>query len=163
RRRPLRRRRRRRDRLPGRRRGGGCGGTPRAPARGLPRCCVPPRDRRAPSAPPTTLPPAHAPPPPPPSRPPPLARPPPPPRGGLARRRLQLSVRSFGRPVLFVFLPFVALLGALAIWRRDLLAAWLGDRPAMRAGLLGALVATGVGTLANDSGALLLVIGAAYL
>ena len=33
----------------------------------------------------------------------------------------------------------------------------------MRAGLLGALVATVVGTLANDSGALLLVIGAAYL
>ena len=33
----------------------------------------------------------------------------------------------------------------------------------MRAGLLGALVATAVGTLANDSGALLLVIGAAYL
>ena len=43
------------------------------------------------------------------------------------------------------------------------LAAWLGRQPAMRAGLLGALVATAVGTLANDSGALLLVIGAAYL
>ncbi|HYC81385.1 MAG TPA: hypothetical protein VEB65_06335, partial [Solirubrobacterales bacterium] len=83
--------------------------------------------------------------------------------GEVAQRRLQLSVRSFGRPVLLVFLPFVALLAALAIWRRDLLAAWLGGRPAMRAGLLGALVATAVGTLANDSGALLLVIGAAYL
>ena len=35
--------------------------------------------------------------------------------------------------------------------------------PAMRAGLLGALAATLVGTLANDSGALLLEIGAAYL
>ena len=81
----------------------------------------------------------------------------------VAQRRLQLSVRSFGRPVLLVFLPFVAILAALAIWRRDLLAAWLGGRPAMRAGLLGALVATAVGTLANDSGALLLVIGAAYL
>ena len=33
----------------------------------------------------------------------------------------------------------------------------------MRAGLLGALAATVVGTLANDSGALLLEIGAAYL
>jgi hypothetical protein len=83
--------------------------------------------------------------------------------GEVAQRRLQLSVRSFGRPVLLVFLPFVAILAALAIWRRDLLAAWLGGRPAMRAGLLGALVATAVGTLANDSGALLLVIGAAYL
>ncbi len=33
----------------------------------------------------------------------------------------------------------------------------------MRAGLLGALAATAIGTLANDSGALLLEIGAAYL
>ncbi len=33
----------------------------------------------------------------------------------------------------------------------------------MRAGLLGAVVATVIGTLANDSGALLLEIGAAYL
>jgi hypothetical protein len=83
--------------------------------------------------------------------------------GDVAQRRLQLSVRSFGRPVLLAFLPFVAILAGLAIWRRDLLVAWLGGRPAMRAGLLGALVATAVGTLANDSGALLLVIGAAYL
>ncbi|HEY2714764.1 MAG TPA: hypothetical protein VGI73_00930 [Solirubrobacterales bacterium] len=83
--------------------------------------------------------------------------------GDVAQRRLQLSVKSFGRPVLLIFLPLVALLAGLAIWRRDLLAAWLGDRPAMRAALLGALVATLVGTLANDSGALLLVIGAAYL
>jgi hypothetical protein len=83
--------------------------------------------------------------------------------GDVAQRRLQLSVRSFGRPVLLAFLPLVAILAGLAIWRRDLLARWLGGRPAMRAGLLGALVATAVGTLANDSGALLLVIGAAYL
>jgi hypothetical protein len=83
--------------------------------------------------------------------------------GDVAQRRLELSVRSFGRPVLLAFLPLVALLAGLAIWRRDLLASWLDGRPAMRAALLGALVATAVGTLANDSGALLLVIGAAYL
>jgi hypothetical protein len=83
--------------------------------------------------------------------------------GDVAQRRLELSVKSFGRPVLLAFLPLVAIVAGLAIWRRDLLAAWLGERPAMRAGLLGALVATVVGTLANDSGALLLVIGSAYL
>jgi hypothetical protein len=43
------------------------------------------------------------------------------------------------------------------------LAAWLNGLPAMRAGMLGALAATLVGTVANDSGALLLEIGGAYL
>ena len=83
--------------------------------------------------------------------------------GDVAQRRLELSVRSFGRPVLLAFLPLVAIFAGLVIWRRELIAGWLGGHPAMRAGLLGALVATVVGTLANDSGALLLVIGAAYL
>jgi len=86
--------------------------------------------------------------------------------GGLAdvaQRRLQLSAHSFARPVLLVFLPVVLVLAALAVLRRDRLRAWLRDAPAMRAGLLGALAATAIGTLANDSGALLLEIGAAYL
>jgi hypothetical protein len=81
----------------------------------------------------------------------------------VAQRRLQLSVRSFGRPVLLAFLPVVIAIAALAYLRRDRLQAWLAPVPAMRAGLLGALAATVVGTLANDSGALLLEIGTAYL
>ncbi len=40
---------------------------------------------------------------------------------------------------------------------------WLQPAPALRAGLIGALAATVIGTLANDSGALLLEIGTAYL
>ena len=86
--------------------------------------------------------------------------------GGLAdvaQRRLQLSAHSFSRPIVFVFLPLIAALAALAVARRDRLRAWLAGRPAMRAGLIGAVAATVVGTLANDSGALLLEIGAAYL
>lgn len=81
----------------------------------------------------------------------------------VAQRRLQLSVRSFGRPVLLAFLPLVFGLAVLAYLRRDRLRAWLEGVPAMRAGLLGALAATLIGTLANDSGALLLEIGTAYL
>ncbi|HEX8051318.1 MAG TPA: hypothetical protein VF504_07590, partial [Solirubrobacterales bacterium] len=81
----------------------------------------------------------------------------------VAQRRLQLSARSFGRPVLLAFLPLVAALAILAYVRRDRLQAWLEGAPAMRAGLLGAFAATVVGTLANDSGALLLEIGTAYL
>jgi hypothetical protein len=81
----------------------------------------------------------------------------------VAQRRLQLSARSFGRPVLLAFLPLVLAFALLAYLRRDRLRAWLGGTPAMRAGLCGALAATLIGTLANDSGALLLEIGAAYL
>lgn len=81
----------------------------------------------------------------------------------VAQLRLELSARSFVRPILLVFLPAVAALAALALVRRDRLRAWVRDYPAMRAGLFGAIAATAVGTLANDSGALLLVIGTAYL
>ncbi len=83
--------------------------------------------------------------------------------GDVAQRRLQLSAHSFSRPVVFAFLPLIAALAALAVVRRERIRAWLRGRPAMRAGLIGAVVATAVGTLANDSGALLLEIGAAYL
>ncbi|HUB99065.1 MAG TPA: hypothetical protein VMS11_04500, partial [Solirubrobacterales bacterium] len=81
----------------------------------------------------------------------------------VAQRRLQLSAHSFARPVLLIFLPVVAAIVALAIWRRDRLQAWLRPAPALRAGLIGAVAATAVGTLANDSGALLLEVGTAYL
>jgi hypothetical protein len=81
----------------------------------------------------------------------------------VAQRRLQLSAHSFARPVLLALLPLVLIVAVLAYARRDRLQAWLGGAPSMRAGLLGALAATVIGTLANDSGALLLEIGTAYL
>jgi hypothetical protein len=81
----------------------------------------------------------------------------------VAQRRLQLSAHSFTRPIVFVFLPLIAALVTLAIIRRERLLGWVAGRPTVRAGLLGAAVATVAGTLANDSGALLLEIGAAYL
>ena len=59
--------------------------------------------------------------------------------------------------------PQVAIAVLVATWRRATLASWVRDVPAMRAALIGAVVATIVATLANDSGALLLEIGAAYL
>jgi hypothetical protein len=83
--------------------------------------------------------------------------------GEVAQRRLQLSAHSFARPVVFVFMPLILGAAALAVARRDRLAAWLRGYPAMRAGLIGAVAATVAGTLANDSGALLLEIGSAYL
>jgi hypothetical protein len=83
--------------------------------------------------------------------------------GDVAQRRLQLSAHSFGRPVLLAFLPVVLAIVAAAYLQRETLRRWLDGKPAMRAGLFGAVAATAIGTLANDSGALLLEIGAAYL
>jgi len=77
--------------------------------------------------------------------------------------RLREAGESFGRPVLLAGLP-VVIAAAVFAWRgRARIDAWLGGLPAMRAGMLGALAATVVGTLANDSGALLLEIGGLYL
>ena len=81
----------------------------------------------------------------------------------VAQRRLQLSAHSFARPIVVFFLPLIAILVAVAIWQRARLRRWLRPMPALRAGLIGAVAATVIGTLANDSGALLLEIGAAYL
>jgi hypothetical protein len=81
----------------------------------------------------------------------------------VAQRRLQLSAHSFARPIVIFFLPLIAVLSALAIWQRARLRKWLQPAPALRAGLAGALAATLTGTLANDSGALLLEIGSAYI
>lgn len=83
--------------------------------------------------------------------------------GDVAQRRLQLSGHSFARPVVLVFLPLIVALAAFAVLRRERLAVMLRPFPALRAGLIGAAIATAVGTLANDSGALLLEIGTAYL
>lgn len=82
---------------------------------------------------------------------------------GVVGHRLREMGESFGRPILLAGLP-VVIAAATAAWlRRDRLEAWLRPVPAVRAALLGALAATLVGTLANDSGALLLEIGTVYL
>lgn len=78
-------------------------------------------------------------------------------------RRLGEAGESFGRPLLLAGLPLVLGGAALAWRRRERIAVWLRGVPAMRAGLAGALAATLVGTVANDSGALLLELGGLYL
>jgi hypothetical protein len=81
----------------------------------------------------------------------------------LIGHRLRETGESFGRTVLLPGLP-VAVAATLLAWsRRARLVAWTEGRAALRAGLGGALAAILVGTLANDSGALLLELGALYL
>jgi hypothetical protein len=47
--------------------------------------------------------------------------------------------------------------------RRDRVLGWFGARKAARDGFVGALVGVLVGTIANDSGSVLLVLGTIYL
>jgi hypothetical protein len=82
---------------------------------------------------------------------------------GVVGHRLREMGESFGRSTLLPGLPVLIAAAAIAWLRRDRLEAWLRPVPAMRAALIGALAATVVGTLANDSGALLLEVGAVYL
>jgi hypothetical protein len=81
----------------------------------------------------------------------------------VAERRLRLSAISFARavwsPVFWVLLGAAA----LAVAQRRRISAWFAGNRTMQAAFAGAAVATAVGTLANDSGALLLEVGIAYL
>lgn len=81
--------------------------------------------------------------------------------GQVAERRIRLCVASFER---YATSPVLWATGAViiaGIVQRRTIAPWFEPVPAFRAALLGAIAATVVGTLANDSGALLLMIGTA--
>jgi hypothetical protein len=82
--------------------------------------------------------------------------------GDVVERRVRLSAESFGRnignPSMWVCIALVA----VGVILRDRIGSWFeGSRPAL-AGLVGAIAATLVGTIANDSGALLLMIGTGF-
>ncbi len=81
----------------------------------------------------------------------------------VAQRRLELSAHSFGRPIVIAVMPLVLVMAILAILGRRRIAGWVRTSPEMRAGLVGALAAVLIGALVNDSGALIVEIGAAYL
>lgn len=78
-------------------------------------------------------------------------------------RRFRLTARSFYDPAYPLLLVVTAILLALGLRARARIMAWFGDRDAARAGYLAALAAAVVGTLANDSGAILLIIGTLIL
>jgi hypothetical protein len=78
-------------------------------------------------------------------------------------RRVTLMWNSFVHPVYPALLVVCGLLliAGLLRWRRVL--GWFGSRWPARCGYIGAVVGVLVGTVANDSGAVLLVIGTIYL
>ena len=79
----------------------------------------------------------------------------------VAERRLRLSAGSFDRYASTPMLWICALVIAVGIAQRRRVESWFRGRRAAWAGLAGAAAATVAGTLANDSGALLLMIGTA--
>jgi hypothetical protein len=82
--------------------------------------------------------------------------------GQVIERRVRLSADSFSRNALNPSMFACVSLIVAGIVLRDRIGAWFTGRPAALAGLLGGIAATIVGTLANDSGALVLMIGTAY-
>jgi hypothetical protein len=83
--------------------------------------------------------------------------------GDVVARRLRLTARSFYDPAYPVLLAITVVLLVLGYRYRKRIMGWFGDRTPARAGYLGALGATIVGTVSNDSGAILLIIGTIYL
>ena len=81
----------------------------------------------------------------------------------VAERRLRLSAASFQNTLGSPFLLVAVGLIAAAVVCRQRIASWFdGARPAL-AGFVGAGAAIVIGTLANDSGVLLLMIGTGFL
>jgi hypothetical protein len=77
-------------------------------------------------------------------------------------RRLRLAGKSFQRGDNIPYLGIAAVLLSLFIWRRRLVLGWFRERTAL-AGFAGAGAAAVVGTVSNDSGAILLILIGAYL
>jgi hypothetical protein len=83
--------------------------------------------------------------------------------GDVFQRRITLGARSFPN---YIHSPFfiAALAGiVVAFFCRRRIAGWMSGRPAAQAGVIGAISATAIGTLANDSAALLLMVGTGFI
>jgi hypothetical protein len=83
--------------------------------------------------------------------------------GDVVERRLRLSAANFARYAPTPMLWIAALAIVAGIWQRRRIEAWFGNRRTAWAGFLGAAAATVAGTLANDSGALMLIMGTALV
>jgi hypothetical protein len=82
--------------------------------------------------------------------------------GDVLERRLRLAGKSFERGDNVPYLGIAAVLLGLFLWRRRIVLGWFRERAAL-AGFAGAGAAAVVGTVSNDSGAILLILIGAYL
>jgi hypothetical protein len=83
--------------------------------------------------------------------------------GQVIERRTRLGARSFGRFFESPYFAAALVLMLAGIVARDRIRSWFSALPAARAGFVGGIIAGVVGALANDSGALLLMVATAYL
>ncbi len=83
--------------------------------------------------------------------------------GDVLERRVRLSASSFSRFFDSLFFSIALGIMIVGVICRKWILGWLEPFPAARAGFIGAVVASVIGALANDSGSLLLMIGTAYL
>jgi hypothetical protein len=78
-------------------------------------------------------------------------------------RRVTLMADTFIHPVYPELLVTAGLLLMAGFARHRTVLGWFGDRRPARAGFLGALAGMLVGTVSNDSGSVLLVLGTIYI
>jgi hypothetical protein len=83
--------------------------------------------------------------------------------GDAFERRLDLMLHTFTHPVYPELLVVTILVLAAGLARASMVLSWFEDRWPARWGYLGAVVGVLIGTIANDSGSVLLVIGTIYL
>ena len=81
--------------------------------------------------------------------------------GDVFERRIRLAASSFTRGSNLPFLALALVAIAIGVRYRHRIRSWFGERAAL-AGFAGALAAAVVGTVSNDSGATLLILGATF-
>jgi hypothetical protein len=82
--------------------------------------------------------------------------------GDVFERRIRLAAASFTRGSNLPYIGLAVVAIALAIAHRQRLRSWFSERSAI-AGFSGAVAATIIGTVSNDSGAALLILGSAFV
>jgi hypothetical protein len=81
----------------------------------------------------------------------------------IAQRRFELSYYSLRRGIIWLLVAVAVIALVWGVRSRHRLLSPLARMPGLRAGLYGALVAVVVGAVSNDSGPIILLIGASYL